>query len=208
MKAISRVLIVFGIAAVVWVPVGSDAAWIPVGPPPVGCSLVPPGYRCSTTTQIRFVYPREWDALASPEYSSMYTRLIWLSTQELNEPCSYTHTDQGVRVRCGLPLGSLDSNTVLVAWGFGGRPGWSLRQMPGEPMRIGGRSAKLAVDETSGGGADSCLQLGGDESLSLWITRKAAHNFYFMNACLRGPDLKSVEQKVRTMIASARFPFG
>jgi hypothetical protein len=74
-------------------------------------------------------------------------------------------------------------------------------------MRIGGRSAKLAVHETSGG-ADSCLQLGGDESLTLWVTRKAAHNFYFMNACLRGPDLKSAEEKVRTIIASARFPLG
>ncbi|MDX6411869.1 MAG: hypothetical protein QOE91_1385 [Gaiellaceae bacterium] len=197
----------FGILALALVPAASHAAWIRVDPPSVGCSLVPPGYRCSTTTQIRFAYPREWDVLDSPEYSSLYTRLIWLSTQELNEPCSYTHTDQGVRVRCGLPLGSLDQNGALLQWGFGGRPGWSLGQMPGERIRIGGRSAKLAVNEPSGG-ADSCLQLGGEESLTLWITRKAAHNFYFMNACLRGPDLKSVEQKVRTMIASARFPFG
>jgi hypothetical protein len=104
-------------------------------------------------------------------------------------------------------LGSLEPDAALLQWGYGGRPGWSLGQMPGDPVRIGGRSAKLAVDEPSGG-ADSCLQLGGDESLTLWITRKAAHNFYFMNACLRGPDLKSVEQKVRTMIASARFPLG
>jgi hypothetical protein len=139
-KAISRVLIVFGIVALALVPAASDAAWIRVGPQPVGCSLVPPGYRCSTTTQIRFAYPRRWDALDSPEYSSMYTRLIWLSTQELNEPCSYTHTDQGVRVRCGLPLGSLNPNAALLQWGFGGRPGWSLGQMPGEPMRIGGRA--------------------------------------------------------------------
>jgi hypothetical protein len=79
--------------------------------------------------------------------------------------------------------------------------------MPGKPMRIGGRSAKLAVSEPSGGG-DSCLDLGGDESLTLWITRKAPHNFYLMNACLRGPDLKSAEQKIRTMIATARFPVG
>jgi hypothetical protein len=206
-KAIGRVLIVVGIVALALVPAASDAAWIPVGPPPVGCSLVPPGYRCSTTTQVRFAYPREWDALDSPEYSSMYTRLIWLSTQELNEPCSYTHTDRGVQVRCGLPLGSLDPNAALLQWGFGGRPGWSLGQMPGEPMRIGGRSAKLAVNERSGG-ADSCLRLGGDESLTLWITRKAAHNFYLMNACLRGPGLKSIEQKVRTMITSARVPVG
>jgi hypothetical protein len=198
---------VFGIVALALVPAASDAAWIPVGSPAVGCSLIPPGYRCSTTTQIRFAYPREWDALDSPEYSSMYTSLIWLSTQELNEPCSYTHTDQGVRVRCGLPLGSLEPDAALLQWGYGGRPGWSLGQMPGKPMRIGGRSAKLAVSEPSGGG-DSCLDLGGDESLTLWITRKAPHNFYLMNACLRGPDLKSAEQKIRTMIATARFPVG
>lgn len=202
-----RTLVVIGVAAVVLVPAASDAAWIPVGPKPVGCSVVPPGYRCSAPTQIRFAYPREWDALDSPEYGSLFSTLTWVSTQQLDEPCSYTYTDQGVHVRCGWPVASLYADGALVQWGFGGRVSWSLAEMPGAPMRIGRRPAKFAVVEGSAL-ADLCRQVGGDELLRLWVARRAPHNYYSMSACLRGPDLKPVEQKVRTMIASARFPFG
>jgi hypothetical protein len=111
-------------------------------------------------------------------YGSLYSTLTWVSTQQLDEPCSYTRTDQGVQSRCRLPLGSLHANGALVQWGFGGRPGWSLGQMPGTPMRIGGRPAKLAVIETDTA-ANSCRQLDGDELLILWIARKVPHSDSF-----------------------------
>ncbi len=185
----------------------SNAGWVQVGPKPVGCAAVSSGYRCSSTTQIRFAYPRQWRALDSGAYGSLYSTLTWLSTQELDEPCSYTNTDHGVQVRCDLPVRELNADGVLAQWGFGGRPGWSLSDAPGESIRVGGRPAKLAVIAT-GPYADSCHQLGGDKVMNAWIARRAPHNYYAMIACLRGPALDSLEHAVRKMLSSARFPFG
>lgn len=137
----------------------------------------------------------------------LFSPLVWLTTASFGEPCSYTREESGgLWVLCGWPVAALGPNDVFVEWGFGGGASWSLDRMPGDPGRVGGRPARIArVD--SGPLEDKCRSIGGDEAITVWISR-APHNYYSMIACLRGPDLQTREQQVFTMLRSARFPFG
>jgi hypothetical protein len=190
------------VVCVIAVP-SASAGWIQV-PPKRPCPSLPEGYVCSTATQIRFGYPASWGALASSDGGLIVRSLIWLSTEPFHKPCTSTTEGDRTTVVCGLPVSSLRPNGVLVRWSIGGTQGSSLDNVPGTPAIIGGRPARIQV-VTSGPTFDGCRQLGGDEA----IDARAAHQgggFYFLFACLRGPDLATLRLEVANVLASARFP--
>ncbi len=171
------------VACVLGVPTAS-AGWIRI-PPKRPCPSLPDGYVCSTTTQIRFGYPAEWGALTSSDGGLIVRSLI---------------------VVCGAPVSLLRPNGVLLRWSLGGLPGSNLDDLPGTPAIIGGWPALIRV-VTSGPGFEGCRQLGADEVIDARARRPRGSGFYYLFACLRGPDLATPRIEVANVLASARFPF-
>jgi hypothetical protein len=101
---------------------------------------------------------------------------------------------------------TLEGNGVHATWYLGGNLAWNLVNLPGTPTRLGGLPAKVAV-ATNGQLFEGCRQRGGDEQIVAWVKRRRA-NFYAFFACLRGPELVSLEAEVARVLASARFPYG
>jgi hypothetical protein len=194
---------VLALACVIAVP-SASAGWIQV-PPKRPCPALPDGYVCSTTTQIRFGYPAEWGALTSSDGGLIVRSLIWLSTEPFHEPCTSTTEGDRTTVLCGTPVSSLRPNGVLLRWSLGGTQGSNLDNVPGAPAIIGGWQARIQV-LTSGVSFDGCRQLGGDEAIDARAARPGG-GFYFLLACLRGPDLATLRIEVANVLASARFPF-
>ncbi len=192
------------VACVLGVPTAS-AGWIRI-PPKRPCPSLPDGYVCSTTTQIRFGYPAEWGALTSSDGGLIVRSLIWLSTEPLHEPCTSTTEGDRKTVVCGAPVSLLRPNGVLLRWSLGGLPGSNLDDLPGTPAIIGGWPALIRV-VTSGPGLEGCRQLGADEVIDARARRPRGSGFYYLFACLRGPDLATPRIEVANVLASARFPF-
>jgi hypothetical protein len=199
-----RIVVAVAVACVLGVP-SASAGWIQI-PPKRPCPSLPDGYVCSTTTQIRFGYPAEWAALTSSDGGLIVRSLIWLSTESFHEPCSSTTEGGRTTVVCGAPISSLRPNGVLLRWSLGGLPGSKLDNLPGSSAIIGGWQARIQV-VTSGPNFDGCRQLGGDEAIDARAKRPRGSGFYYLSACLRGPDLATSRIEVANVLASARFPF-
>jgi hypothetical protein len=198
-----RTVVALAVACVLGVP-NASAGWIQI-PPKRPCPSLPDGYVCSTTTQIRFGYPAEWGALTSSDGGLIVRSMIWLSTEPFHEPCTSTAEGDRTTVECGAPVSSLRPNGVLLRWSLGGLPGSNLDNVPGTPAIIGGWPARIQV-VTSGLGFEGCRQLGGDEAIDARAARPRG-GFYYLSACLRGPDLATSRIEVANVLASARFPF-
>ncbi|HEY8792061.1 MAG TPA: hypothetical protein VIL96_04195 [Gaiellaceae bacterium] len=186
-----RIVVAFAVACVLGVP-SASAGWIQI-PPKRPCPSLPEGYVCSTTTQIRFGYPGSWGALTSSDGGLIVRSLIWLSTEPLQ------------RAVQGLPVSSLRPNGIVVRWSLGGLPGSNLDNVPGVPTVIGGWPARIDV-LTNGPSFESCSTVGGDEVIVARAKRPRGSGFYYLWACLRGPDLATLRLEVANVLASARFP--
>jgi hypothetical protein len=192
------------VACVLGVP-SASAGWIRI-PPKRPCPSLPDGYVCSTTTQIRFGYPAAWGTLASSEGGLIVRSMIWLSTDPLHEPCTDTTGGSQTTIACGLPVSSLRANGIVVRWSLGGLPGSSLDNAPGVPAVIGGWPARIEV-LTNGPSFEWCSTVGGNEAIVARAKRPRGSGFYYLWACLRGPDLATLRLEVANVLASARFPF-
>jgi len=190
---------VLAVALFLAVAPAAAAAWIQI-PPKRACGPLPDGYVCSMKTQVSFGYPANWNAFVFNDGGLPVTSLIWVGTDRFREPCVSTTEGGKTTVTCGAPIAPLQLNGVAVAWYVGGLRGLDL--LPGKPARIAGLPAK--VDVIAGG----CPQLGGDELIAAWIETKRQRALYQFRACLRGPDLASLEAVVLSVLASARFPYG
>ena len=199
-----RILVAVLAAGVIAAP-SASAGWIRI-PPKRPCPALPDGYVCSTTTQIRFGYPAEWGALTSSDGGLIVRSLIWLSTEPFHQPCTSTTEGERTTVVCGAPISSLRPNGVFLRWSVGGLPGANLDNLPGTPSIIGGWQARIQV-VTSGPLFDGCRELGGDEGIDARAKRPRRSGFYYLWACLRGPDLATSRIEVANVLASARFPF-
>jgi hypothetical protein len=170
------------------------------------CALVPRGFTCSSATRVRFAYPSRWHAARYPVSSSFDRSLIYLSTAPPHDPCVTTQEGSGTKVSCGWQVSNLEPDQVAARWLGGDRPGWKLGSVPGRPMRIGGRPARLSI-ATRGPLYDACHDIGGDEVLTAWIDRRA-RGFYAFIACVRRPGMPQREGDIRLLLKSVRFPYG
>jgi hypothetical protein len=194
------------IAGAVLVPATeSPAGWVPV--PRKACASRPSGYVCSTTTQIRFAYPQSWHALPYTTPDLLSRSMIFLSTEPLHDPCTSTTQGAAISITCDWPASSIGPNGVLAEWLVGGKPGWRLSAVAGTPTRIGGRLARI-TSSTSGAEYENCRRIGAEEVVTAWVARRVPNNLYAFIACLRGPDLQTLEHQVHVLLASTRFPHG
>lgn len=173
------------------------AGWIQI-PPKRACGPLPAGYVCSTKTQVSFGYPASWNAFAYNNGGLLVRSLIWVSTEPFREPCATTIEGGQTTVTCRPPVAPLRRNGVAAVWSVGGLRGLDL--LPGKPATIAGFPARVDVV------ASGCPQLAGDELIAAWIETKPERTLYQFRACLRGPDLASLEAVVLNVLASARFP--
>jgi hypothetical protein len=184
----------------------APAGWVPIRPKaPVsrGCAFVPKGYLCSTATQIRFAYPRTWNALPYNDGGLRSRSLIYLSTERLHDPCTSTTDGDTTVVRCGSPISALSPDGVFAVWRltYLAKP---LDALPGDPLLVGNRPARVLI-ATSGGYYEGCRLLGGDESTTVWIAGRPTADAYTFTVCLRGPHISTAEHQVRVLLASTRF---
>lgn len=170
------------------------------------CALVPPGFTCSSATRVRFAYPSRWHAARYPVSSSFDRSLIYLSTAPPHNPCVTTQEGSGTKVSCGWQVSKVEPEQVAAQWLVGNRPGWKLGSVPGRPMRVGGRPARLSI-ATTGPSYNECHDIGGDEVITAWVDRRA-RGFYAFIACVRGPGMSQRETDIRLLLKSVKFPYG
>ena len=93
---------------------------------------------------------------------------------------------------------TLDPNGIVVTVWARDSTDWTLDGAAGTPITVAGQPAKLAV-----GPADSpCAQIGGEELMTTVIPDEPVRqNFAEIDACLRGPDLRTNEALVRGILA-------
>lgn len=150
---------------------------------------------------VTFRYPASWSARVWTEGALHFQPMVYLSTERVqHDPCQTSTTPSGKTITCGSPIDRLAPGGVLVVWENQGYPGASVARFPGASMRVGGRAARLSVHRPG-----SCRRVGADETMSVAIARPLADNWTQVDACLRGPKLKLLEQQLRAVLASTRF---
>lgn len=165
-------------------------------PPPAPCTSS--GQGAFSGSGISFTYPACWGSAEYQEPSSFDTYLVDLAAQAMHDPCQAVSSGASQGTECGWPVDQLDPAGIVLMWGTGGMPGWSLDQSPGTPRTIGGHPAREQIS-TPG----NCTDIHGDESIDVVIQRSSAdHTFYFMNACIRGPGDGLMADQVERMLGA------
>jgi len=173
---------------------GLRSRMLPTPPPPADARTFNDGL-----FGITFTYPGAWRSAHYDVVSSFTTNITYLSTQPMHAPCVDHPADGGgARSDCRWPIADVDTGGLLVTWQILVFPGKDLGQASGRPVTIGQTVGKL--DER---GPGSCGPLTVDASLTLTVPRpKAATNYYWVQACLRGPDLDLKRKEVVDMMGS------
>ena len=146
---------------------------------------------------VEFRYPTAW-AAAEPDVATTlhFHPIVYLSAQPTGNPCRTT----GSETACTWPIRHLRAGGVLIVWENRGYPGWTLRSMPGRPLRVGGRPARLHVSHPG-----ICRAIGADETIDVAIARALNGNWTALTACLRRPNVAANEREVDALLASTRF---
>jgi hypothetical protein len=112
---------------------------------------------------------------------SSFTDLVaTYSNQSLSAPC----TTSASTIGCGLPLQSLQPDTVLVEIWQNGSPDWSLDTAPGTPTTVSGQPARVT---NLAGSQGYCSGLGADRSRSEFIPFPGTpDNWIEIDVCSRG----------------------
>lgn len=155
--------------------------------------------------EVNFDYPSPWTATYFEDVSSFSSVIVFLSTEQLSDPCTRTITSEFSRVECGSPLGDrqLGPNGLLVSWLGRGFPGWRFDPGAGAARTIGGRTA--SVDDHAA--PDYCTANGGQrEMIAIVPLPDAIYNWREMDACYRGPDLSLVRTQLTAMLDSVKWP--
>jgi hypothetical protein len=186
-----RLLAACGVLAV---GAGSLAVWSAASPGAAGLQT----YRNEFVT---FKYPAAWAPSVFTEQTLHFHPMVYLSTQSTHDPCRTTASALGgTTTACGWPVGRLVPGGVVVLLENRGAPGATLANFAGQPVRIGGRSAKLSTQKPG-----TCRTLGADATVSVTIARPLQSNWTALQACLRGPHLAEQERQLRAMLGSMRF---
>jgi hypothetical protein len=180
-----------GVLAVV---AGSLAVWSAASPGAAGLQT----YRNEFAT---FKYPAAWAPSVFTERTLHFHPMVYLSTQPTHDPCRTTSSAGGGKTTaCSWPVGRLAPGGVGVLVENRGGPGVTLASFAGQPMRIGGRSARVSTQKPG-----TCRALGADATVSVTIARPLSSNWTALQACLRGPNLAARERQVRALLSSMRF---
>jgi hypothetical protein len=143
-------------------------------------------------TYLTFRYPATWRPLVFRRPQALHSSpMVYLSTQAGRPACS---------ADCAWPVSQLHPDGVLVVWENRGYPGWTLRTIPGKPIRVDGRPARRNVSRPG-----VCAAIGGDETVVVSVARPLAYNWTQLTACLRGPRLATAEHELDGVLASTRF---
>ena len=146
---------------------------------------------------VTFRYPSSWSATVWKEHVLHVDPMVYLSTERSqHDPCGTT----GLTTVCGWPVTRLGRNGVIVRWENRGYPGTNVGTFPGKTMFVGGRAARVSISKPG-----TCRAVGADETISVAIVRPLESNWTQVDACLRGPDLGSLEKQVHTLLGTARF---
>lgn len=152
-----------------------------------------------------FERPQNWVRWLPNEHDPMTSGpMIYLSTDPLLRSCavlpdySPNPPDSG-GYACSWPLASLSPGGVFVEW-MNER---LLAPMPtdGEPIEVNGAPTYLQIEQPG-----ACGEIGADETMSLLIRmgQPTPLSNVALIACLRGPDLATLEQQVRDLLTSIR----
>lgn len=191
-------------------PVSSHVPTQPPGHPTVESVL----YR---SHGLSFTYPVDWTAKKFEGfYSSFETPLVYLSNQDMSDPCKSRPRS---RVCHAYPIKSLDPGGVVLVWSTNGFPGWDFDQQPGHTITVDGRAAKITTRR-------DCGHLVADRSVSVIIPFdqveptpagvsgslvqrpsliNTSDNWYELDACLRDPGADHALAQVRKLLRSVRF---
>lgn len=159
---------------------------------------------CKATRTFRgsafsFNYSPCWTASTFREVSSFAWLDVVLSDQTTHNPCRTSTDSTGVQTACTWPIGHLKRSHVLVEWFEVGHPGWHLTDEPGVPITVAGRAARERIVH------HGCPQIGGDEMVSIEISKLVPDNFFQVTACLRSPDDTIQLQRLSTMLKSVKW---
>jgi hypothetical protein len=151
---------------------------------------------------ISFDYPADWHARTYPEFSDFTAWLVWLSPQRMHPPCVTRRGTHNTTITCSEPLERLRPDSILASWTTNGMPGWSFSRAPGIPITVGGRRGKW-LSQTGSYGAPS---IGENKVITVVVpTPGTSDIWYQLTAFLRGPDTRSLEQQIRTMLGSVQW---
>jgi hypothetical protein len=119
----------------------------------------------------------------------------------MSNPCTYTTdpTGGGHGSSCSVwPPDPLEANGMVVGIWRHSFPGWSFAPDAGSRIEIAGHVGTWAIGKPDAG----CAASGGDEQITV-IVPDLEWNWQQVDACLRGPDHATNEDRVRQMLGLA-----
>ncbi|MFL6239697.1 MAG: hypothetical protein ACJ735_09455 [Actinomycetes bacterium] len=142
---------------------------------------------------LRFRYPARWRAQHYDETSSFTTSIVYLSTQQLHNPCRTSRNGSGTTIACGEPLRRLGPGDVLVQWyGFSAPATKPVRAN----TRVAGRPARRE--------SSSCVELRGDSGLEVAVD-DGDHSLIIMSACWASSSAHDVPGEIEHMLRTVTF---
>jgi hypothetical protein len=192
-----------------------------------GCSSSGPSTEESTATSIapdlatfgsdlyglHFSYPSAWRAqeFPNPGIGSFGGPVVFLSTEDLRDPCTVTADSGGRSIDCAQPLDELPDGGVLATWDQVGVPGDSEPELhrTGERLTVDGHPGWIDVhvpgdcpygaDQTVSARVETDQRLTGDADETL--DPEPGHWFQ-LTVCSRGLDHAQVLAAARAMVDS------
>jgi hypothetical protein len=146
-------------------------------------------------TSFRFDYPADWHTRQGILNPSGNWTEVYVSPQPLPSECR----ESALGGVCGAwPIMRLSPDGLVLAWRNHGNPG-SAPPVGGQPLSIGGRSARLMRASADEG----CTAIGGDESIEVVILPTGRETAWSsVDACLAGPDHGPAEAALSALEAS------
>ena len=160
------------------------------------------GLRAFHDGGLTFLYPESWQEFHHSVVSSFSTSIADLATVDVPDPCISRPANGGTETDCADRF-QLDPNTIVVHLSANAFPGFDiLRSRPAgaRAVVVGGRPAFVILrppDDPS---------VGADEVISWTISRPdAPDNFYTIDALIRGPDSRQLEEQVQGLVDTVSF---
>jgi hypothetical protein len=154
--------------------------------------------KCATTKtftsdQLSFRYSGCWTSRIYDDRTTFTDLVDVLSNEKTHSPCRVTATSN---LTCGWPLRHLQRSGVLIEWTFGGQPGWELGNEKGTSLIVDGQPAREDVRH------QGCGTAGGDEKITVYVSRSELSNYLLMTACLQSPKNAIELQRLTAMLDS------
>jgi len=149
-------------------------------------------------SELTFDYPGGWNAAEIFYPATQVQSIVYLSTEEITDPCDHT----GNSISCTrLPVSALGEDGVLISWWHWGLVGTKFDIGPNAPT-IGGRPA-VVLDADPGA---SCSGIGTDRAKTVKVPiPNASSNWIEMDACVSGPNTDQTMAEIDAMLASVEW---